>query len=190
MKRVSSLSEVPSRGESARDVSPRDKDHQDELLTAFAGDFPLDDLDDADLDRVYSEALAAGLLTEEAMDRSFEELLGREVRSEPRTGTLTLAPRDLPTVGQQVRAYRARRNLSVEQLAREAGLSTEGVVRVEACTTPFDETGSHASLNALANGLQLPAARLRMLLQKVRVTLELATTQGTMLQAARKAPPR
>ena len=190
MRRPSKLRPVvPPVGDEAVEEMKR-RDRFDDVLNAFAGDLPSEELPPEQLDRLYSEALAEGLLSEEEIHSSFEALLDRRVTADPETGILSLAPVESPTVGKLVRAYRERRALTVEQFVREHQVLSDQVGRLESSTDVYDPDRLSDITKAVAAKTGIPVARLHTLLQSVRATLELSSAHGPMLMAARKAPPK
>lgn len=169
-------------------TTPRDR--FDDVLDAFAGDFAHDDASPDELDRLYSEAVAEGLLSEETIEASFERFLQRSVTIDARTGEAKLVRVVSPTVGSQVRACRAQRALSIEQFARQHGASIKQLELLESCSEPFQPDRLPETAKSLATKIGMPVARLHTFLQTIRATLELKSAQGPELMAARKVPPK
>lgn len=187
MSRSPRLRTPPPRvGDGAAEMNRRDRFV--EILDALAGDVQSDDLPPEELDRLYSEALAEGLISEEGIRSSFEALLDRQVIADPHTGSLSLVPLDLPSVGTLVRAYRERRGLTVGQLAREYRVSAQQIDRLESCADVYDANRLTEITKAVAAKADVALARVHTLIQAARATLEISSADGPILMAARKAP--
>lgn len=178
----------PSVEDEAAEMKP--KDRFEDVLSAFEDDIRSEELPPEDLDSLYSEALAEGLLSEARIRASFEALLDRLVILDPQTGATSLAPAELPSVGQVVQAYRKRRGLSVESLARDTQFSSDEIGRLEGSTDPYDPDRLSDVSRRVADSAGLTVVRVHTLLQNIKATLELSSGDGPVLRAARKAPPR
>lgn len=189
MTRPSKLRPVRGSADKA-ETNVKGSDRFDEVLDAFAGDLPSEELPPEELDRLYSEALAEGLLSERKIHLSFEALLDRRVLADPETGALSLAPVESPTVGQLILLYREQRSLTVEQLAGEHQVSSDQLRGLEKSADVYDPERLSDLAKAIAVKTGISVARLNTLLQSIRATLELRSADGPMLMAARKAPPK
>lgn len=163
------------------------KDRFELLLKAFARDLERPPSQE-ELDRIYTTAIADGLLTESDVERGFERLLNRpiETRRDRSSPAPELAERPT-TVGDAVRAYRTSQGLAVEQLAGQLQVSREDVIQLETAEDRFDEVSSPGLAKKLAADIPgLSPAATQRFLQRVRVTLQLRETTGPALRAARR----
>jgi hypothetical protein len=184
MMRASKLRPAPGPTDNVKPM--KRKEPFEEVLDAFAVDNPPDDLALDEQDKLYSDAVSKGLVSEREVNSSFEQLLGRTVTRDSETGELSLAAPDVPTVGERVRAYRAQRSMTVAELAQAHQLTTEQVDQLESATELFENDRIVDIAKELATALQAPAMKLHTLLQSVRATSELKSAQGPSLMAARR----
>jgi transcriptional regulator with XRE-family HTH domain len=166
------------------------KDPFDDVLDAFAEDFPLQQASVDELDRLYSAALSEGILTEPEIDTSFEAFLDRRVETDPVSGAQSLAPKTSKTWGEQIRVYRRRKGMTIAQLAAAHQLSAAQVAALEQSSEPYEHDRTLESAKAVSASTGVTLARVHTLLQSVRATLEIQASNGPVLLAARKAPPK
>lgn len=162
-------------------------DSFEEILRAFVGELP-DEITSEELDQLYSEAVADGMVREEDLERSFEQFLNRRVEKDPRTGRLALKPRE-QTVGEYVEAYRRSRELTPKRLAEMIGIGVGDVRAIERSDERYDRDRLSQIAVEVANHVQgLAPAKVRRLLQQIRVEAEIRTASGPALKAARRRP--
>src|SRR5262245_54200992 len=111
-------------------------DKFEDVLKAFANELG-EPVEQAELDRLYSQAVAEGLISEADLERSFEEFLSRRIEVFPDTGEVRLAPRSTVSLGEFVEQCRRNRDLSEEQFAQELRLSSEDLAAIEACREAY-----------------------------------------------------
>jgi len=158
----------------------------DDVLRAFAGDLP-DPVEQEELDRVYSQAVAEGLIGEADIKRSFEEFLNRPVERVPETGELRLVPPAPVTVGAFVKASRRTRGLTCAEFAQELQVRPEDMGAIEACGKTYDPERLSEAARALAVTVPtLTPAGAQRLLQRLRVMSGLRDAAGPLLKAARQ----
>jgi transcriptional regulator with XRE-family HTH domain len=189
MTRASRLRPVPGSKDNMVEPMKR-KDPITEILEAFATDNPADDLALGEQDKLYSQAMSEGLVSEEEINSSFEAFLDREVHRDPETGELHLSGAALPALGERLRSYRTLRSMTVEQLARDNQLTISQIEQLERTEEPFDPDRVAELSKALATEVGASPVRVHTLLQAVRATAELKATRGPTLLAARRAPPK
>ena len=163
-------------------------DYFKRILNAFASDLGRP-VTQEELDRLYSQAVAEGLVNEDELERSFEKFLGRTIESTSDSGEITLVPQEPTTVGALVLAYRKKRGLTEKQLARELAVRREVIILVEACEEPYDTERLPALARTVA--AEVPAlkpADAQRLLQRIRVIFGLQAASGPSLRAARRRP--
>jgi hypothetical protein len=166
------------------------KDRSEDVLSAFADDFSLEDLSADELDSLYSSALSEGVLTEGEIEASFENFLDRPLVVDPTSGKLSMAPKTSATWGSQIRSYRERRSKTIAQLASELGLMAEQVLGLESSSELYEQERTSESAKAISAQTGIAVARLHTLLQNVKATLEIQSASGPVLLAARKAFPK
>jgi hypothetical protein len=190
MSRASKLQPIAAPGDNSTTRPMKRKDEADDILEAFAGNVPREDLSPEELDAVYSKALSEGLLTEGELRGAFARFLDRKVVRSPETGEATLSPRSSSNVGECVVAHREHRKLSREELARQSNMTVEQISAIEGSVEPYlgDRLMDVSKVVALAIGA--PTARVHTLLQSIKATQELKSATGPSLMAARKAPPK
>ena len=156
----------------------------EEIVSAFAED--RDEVPSMEeLDAIYTEAIADGLVTESEMRQAFQRFMDRRLEArhdvvEPAAGPLT--------VGVMVRRYREARGLGMDELAADRGVSTETIASLEAAETPFDAARVADIARSVARETGAPVRVVNRLLQEARAMSDLKSSDGPMLKAARKAP--
>lgn len=190
MSRASKLQPVAAPGENPSSRPMKRKDDADEILEAFAGNVPREDLSPEQLDAIYSKTLSEGLLTEDDVRASFARFLDRKVTRNPETGEPTLLPRSAPSIGECVLAYREHRKLSRDELARQSRMTVEQIVAIEGSTEAYLDDRLPDISRVVASAVGVPTARVHTLLQSVKATRELKSATGPTLMAARKSPPK
>ncbi len=173
----------PRAGDDA--VTPaREQDGVEQILPAFRHELPADHASLAEADRLFSESVAHGLFSESEVAASFEQLMERLASAEGEPPS----PPVVPSVGACVQTYRARRGLSIAAAAQEAGLPAAAFVALEQDGRAFDVDVPAEMVAAVAARAGAPPARVRTFLQRVRVTLNIASASGPTLLAARRVP--
>jgi hypothetical protein len=180
---MSSAGSRPRVGDDA--VAPaREQYGVEQILPAFRHELPTDDVSLAEADRLFSESVAHGLFSESEVAVSFEQLMEQEASAEDEPPS----PPEVPSVGACVQNYRARRGQSVAAAAREAGLSATALIALEQDGRAFDMDVPSEMVTAVAARAGATPACVRTFLQRVRVTLNIASASGPALLAARRVP--
>jgi len=166
------------------------KDPVESVLDALARhSVAVDEPSLEELDRIYSEAVSEGLISEQALRASFARFLERVQRAEDQSEP-ALAPAATISIGSGLQKFRAQRSLTVKQVAHEYDMSIEQVRLLENSQDSFGDHQLADTAKALAKRIGARAARVHTLLQAVRATLQVRSSDGPELKAARKVPRR
>lgn len=156
------------------------RDRADRLLQALRRDLKdVPKIDASDADRVFSELVAAGELSEKELDDAFDRRFPVDAAESPEL-----------TVGAAVLHLLDAKGLTPDQAATKYVLAVSVVQLLLQSTEALDSKSSVRIARALAAQVAAPVAPVLTVLKAALVGMRLADSDGPVLRAARTPPSK